>query len=243
MFFRQRAVQRWPDEPLVDLTYRTVGRRLDLPLRMAASIDRTLAQFSTDDEAILSQAEAEAAVRLVGRALDLSTGAAPEDAVADALDRVEWTVPLVKVARLRRLWSEFWDTAVEEVREAQAAAVAAREADRAAAEARAEAEDEAAADRRRRKERLREEERRGRERDGGERAERRRPGPGAAGSVERAAFVFRVCGVPDADRLGAVDLRSAWIGLMKRHHPDNGGTGVDVQEVNAAYEVLRDGAR
>ena len=90
---------------------------------------------------------------------------------------------------------------------------------------------------------MRDEERRERERDEGEREGRRRSGPGAAGSVERAAFVFRVCGVPDADRLDAAALRAAWVALMKRHHPDNGGTGVDVREINAAHDALRDRAR
>ncbi len=67
----------------------------------------------------------------------------------------------------------------------------------------------------------------------------RKLGPGGKGSVERAAFVFHVCGVPDADRLGTGELRAAWIELMKRHHPDGGRSSVNVQEVNAAYDVLR----
>jgi hypothetical protein len=192
---------------------------------MAASLGLTLAEFSAErGSGRVPHGEEDPALRLVRDAFVVSSERSTEDLVADALDNLPWTALLVEAARDRRRWDELWKEAFEDMQLEQLAY-----------DARAESSAESL--------RQAEREQRERERQEWERQARERymrPGPGAAGSVERAAFVFRFCGVPDADRLDARGLRTAWIGLMRRHHPDGSATAVDVREINAAYDALKE---
>lgn len=221
--FRWNAAVGAVGGPLGEQAAWTAGRRLDVPLRMAQSLGVTLARFSAEGGGAVPDAAVDPVSRLVMGAVEVSGDRSPEDMVADALDRLPWTAPLVEAARDRPRWDGLWREAVGGTQMALLAFWS-REEWEAAGLRRAERE--------RREGERREWERQARERYG-------RPGPGAAGSVERAAFVFRFCGVPGADRLDAAELRAAWVALMRRHHPDAAATAVDVQEINAAYDVLR----
>lgn len=49
--------------------------------------------------------------------------------------------------------------------------------------------------------------------------------------------VFANRGV-DVTGMNSRDLKSAWHTLLKKHHPDAGGTAGGTQEINAAYDTL-----
>lgn len=58
-------------------------------------------------------------------------------------------------------------------------------------------------------------------------------------SLEDAVAIFNKYGVPNADALDADKLKSAWVGLSKKYHPDVSTHGKEaMQNINAAYDVL-----
>ena len=98
----------------------TAGRRLDVPLRMAAGMGLTLAEFSAEDGGAVPDAGNDPALRLVMDAVEVSGERTPEDMVADALDRLPWTAVLVEAARGRRRWDALWKAAVVAAQRAKA---------------------------------------------------------------------------------------------------------------------------
>lgn len=51
--------------------------------------------------------------------------------------------------------------------------------------------------------------------------------------------IFSKYGVPNADSLSNLDLKKAYRNLVYKHHPDRGGDTKIMQDINAAYEILK----
>ena len=52
--------------------------------------------------------------------------------------------------------------------------------------------------------------------------------------------IFAKFGVKDASSLDKGELKNYYIALVKKHHPDAGGSDEDMRYINAAYDVLKD---
>ena len=50
--------------------------------------------------------------------------------------------------------------------------------------------------------------------------------------------IFAKFGVPNASALEKGELKNYYIALVKRHHPDVGGSNDEMRYINAAYDVL-----
>lgn len=53
-----------------------------------------------------------------------------------------------------------------------------------------------------------------------------------------AEYIFARYGVPNASALPKDQLKKAYRELSKAHHPDKGGKTIDIQYINAAYDIL-----
>jgi len=65
-----------------------------------------------------------------------------------------------------------------------------------------------------------------------------RSGPPAAMSREAAEAILRRHGM-DAAGLAPEELKRRWQDLARQHHPDLGGDTRAMQEINAAYSILK----
>jgi curved DNA-binding protein CbpA len=52
--------------------------------------------------------------------------------------------------------------------------------------------------------------------------------------------IFAKFGVPNAAEMEKGALKKYYIALVKKHHPDKGGSNDDMRYINAAYDVLKD---
>lgn len=51
--------------------------------------------------------------------------------------------------------------------------------------------------------------------------------------------IFSRFGIPNASNLDKGELKNYYIALVKKHHPDVGGSNDDMRFINAAYDVLK----
>lgn len=56
-----------------------------------------------------------------------------------------------------------------------------------------------------------------------------------------AVQIFKDFGVSNVLSLSHEELKSMWQDLVKKYHPDKGGKNIDMQWINAAYDVLKIG--
>ena len=61
-------------------------------------------------------------------------------------------------------------------------------------------------------------------------------------SLNVANTIFAKYGVPNASTMDKDELRQRWLALVKKYHPDAGGTDDDMRHINAAYDVLKLGS-
>lgn len=59
-------------------------------------------------------------------------------------------------------------------------------------------------------------------------------------TVDVANTIFAKFGIPNASSLDKGKLKDYYIALVKKHHPDIGGSNDQMRYINAAYDVLKD---
>ena len=62
-------------------------------------------------------------------------------------------------------------------------------------------------------------------------------------TIDVANAIFADFGVPDASSLEKSKLKDYYVALVKKHHPDAGGSNSDMQYINAAYDVLKNSSK